>query len=243
MVRKRFLIHRSGCAVCGEPLEYRTTFNTFQCYYCDKEFQSEVSCHEGHYVCDDCHRIDANDFITSSCLKYTDTNPIELANQIMAEPIISIHGPEHHYLVPAVLITCYRNHIGESHLVRADLTTLRQKMVKIPGNICGTHGGCGAVLGLGAFVSHVTSTTTLSTKSWAHVHAVTGAGLLHVSKYGGPRCCKRDTYISLLEGITWLREYKEIELKKSETIYCEFSGKNKECLHKGCLFHSSQAAS
>lgn len=238
MVRKRFLIHRSGCAVCGEPLEYHTTLMKYNCYYCDREVESEVVCKVGHYVCDDCHRSDANDFITNACLKYQDTNPIELANQIMDDPIINIHGPEHHYLVPAVLVTCYRNYNNESHFVRADLASLKSKMMKIPGNICGSHGGCGAILGLGAFVSHITATTPLSTSGWALVHSVTGIGLMHVSKYGGPRCCKRDSYIALLEGMNWLRENNDIELKKSEKIDCHFSEKNKECIKTKCLFYN-----
>jgi hypothetical protein len=233
-------MHRSGCAVCGEPLDYRTSLVKCKCYYCDQEFESEVICQDGHYVCDDCHRADANDFITNSCLKYEDINPIELANQIMEDEIINIHGPEHHYLVPAILITCYRNYKNESHFVRADLSDLKSKMVKIPGGICGTSGGCGAILGLGTFVSHVTGTTSLSKNGWSHVHSVTGAGLIHVSKYGGPRCCKRDTFIALLEGMNWLRENKEIELKKTETIDCNFTHKNKECIHKKCLFYNSK---
>lgn len=240
MVRKRFLIHRSGCAVCGEPLLYKNTFETFKCYYCDAEVESNVRCSAGHFICDDCHRIDANDFIAASCLKYEGVNPIDLSNEIMADEIINIHGPEHHFLVPAVLVSCYRNFLGESHLVRADLSALKSKMVKIPGGICGSYGGCGAILGLGAFISHVTHTNSLSTKGWSHVHSVTGAGLIHVSKYGGPRCCKRDSYIGLLEGMNWLREYKEINLEKTEQINCQFSDKNKECLHSECLFNSSR---
>ncbi|WP_462280004.1 DUF5714 domain-containing protein [Salinivirga cyanobacteriivorans] len=239
MIRNRFLIHKSGCAVCGKPLTYSTSFEKHKCYYCEKDIETDIFCDNGHFVCDACHRVDANDLIQSECLNYKGTNPLVFVNRIMENKLFNLHGPEHHFLVPAALLIAYNNATGNIKNLKEALKILRTRMVKIPGNICGTNGGCGAVLGLGAFVSYITKTTALSEKKWAKLHAVTAAGLMQVSKYGGPRCCKRNTYIAILEGITWLSETLIITLDKPNPIVCGFHLRNKECLETDCLFYKS----
>lgn len=232
-------MHKSGCGVCGKPLIYNTEYATNTCYYCEKSFQANIYCPDGHYICDDCHRFDANDFITKKCLSFKGLDPVLLANGIMNESIINIHGPEHHYLVPAVLLTVYANYTNRSRELRKWLKTIRERMVKIPGAICSTHGSCGAILGLSAFVSLITGTTSLSEKEWSFVHTVTAEGMQSVAKYGGPRCCKRDTYIAILQGVSLLRENFNIELERPDRIFCEFSLLNKECIGQKCLFYLS----
>ncbi len=239
MIRKRFLIHKSGCAVCGEPLTYSTTFKKLNCYYCEDEIETDVYCSEGHFVCDACHRVDANELIVKECLAYQGINPLAFVNKVMENKLFNIHGPEHHFIVPAALLTAYNNATGKIKDLKSALQVLRTRMVKIPGGICATNGGCGAVLGLGAFVSYITKTTSLSQKPLAKLHALTATGLMQVSKYGGPRCCKRATYISILEGITYLSEEMDIELNKPESIVCGFHIRNKDCLGPECLFYKS----
>lgn len=230
-------MHKSGCAICGKPLIYTGLHKNARCYYCEEKFDTEIICEEGHFVCDACHRVNANNLILKECIAYLETDPISFANRIMENELVNIHGPEHHYLVPAVLLACYSNRVEDlSNLVSA-LNTIRTRMVKIPGNICGTHGGCGAILGAAAFVSYITQTTSLSTKKWADLQAFSALGLSLVSKYNGPRCCKRNTYIGLLHGMTWLRENMNIELERPERIVCHFHTKNTDCIKEECLFY------
>lgn len=236
MVKNRFLIHRSGCAVCGKPLIYHTVFRKAQCYCCEKEKETDVICEDGHFVCDECHRIDANDLIFKESLAFRGTDPLYFVNKIMENDLINIHGSEHHFLVPAALLATYTNKTGNVKNLKSAMSTIRSRMVKISGEICSTHGGCGTILGMGAFVSYITNTTSLSKKPWADLHVVTAAGLLQVSKYGGPRCCKRNTYIAILEGINWLKENKGIALDKPADIICGFHLRNKVCLREKCLF-------
>ena len=230
-------MHKSGCAVCGTPLNYSGLHKNVKCYYCEENFDSEIICEEGHFVCDHCHRVDANNLILKECKASTDTNPISLANKIMKDKLVNIHGPEHHYLVPAVLLTCYANKIGDRSIITNALSTLRTRMVKIPGNICGTHGGCGSILGAAAFVSYITQTTSLSEKKWSELHSFSAQGLFLVSKYPGPRCCKRNTYIGILHGMAWLHETLKIELERPDVIVCDFHLRNTQCINEKCLFY------
>lgn len=239
MVRSRFLVRKSGCEVCNAPLLYNTEITRLSCYYCEKEFDADVYCSNGHYVCDACLRVDANDLIVKFCLNYNGINPIELSNDIMQQPVFNMHGPEHHFLVPAVLFICYNNLNFITCNPEKVLQLLRSRMVKIPGGICATHGGCGAVLGLGAFISYITSVTPLSGKIWADVHSATGAALMDVSKYGGPRCCKRNVYIAILAGIHWLAESRGVMLEGVPEINCSFHSMDSDCIKKRCLFFKS----
>jgi len=52
------------------------------------------------------------DLIEQVCRTTTLEDPLAIACRIMQRPQISLHGPEHHFLVPAVLIAAYYNHRG-----------------------------------------------------------------------------------------------------------------------------------
>jgi hypothetical protein len=70
---------------------------------------THIRCPEGHFVCDDCHRQDSLKAIESICLQSDSRDPVALALEIMRLPFVPMHGPEHHALVPTVLVAAYRN--------------------------------------------------------------------------------------------------------------------------------------
>jgi hypothetical protein len=240
MIRKRFLVHKSGCGICGEPLIYNGSPKKMACFYCEEEKQADVFCPNEHFICDACHRVDANDYIQKECLSSKQTNPVHFAIELMHNETFSMHGPEHHFLVAAVLLTTYNNVTHKYADLKKVLQVVRQRMVKIPGEVCTTHGGCGAVLGAGAFAAYVTKNTALSEKTWGDIHRLTASAFFQVAYYGGPRCCKRNTFIALLAGQHWLNENMGVVLEKSESIQCDFFGSNKDCIGKKCLFFPSK---
>src|SRR5690554_5018047 len=101
--------HTYDCMVCGSELKYFEDFKKVQCRYCHGNFKSNVICKSGHYICDSCHSMDANQVIENYCKSTDKTDPMEMAIELMRMPAINMHGPEHHFLVPAVLITSYYN--------------------------------------------------------------------------------------------------------------------------------------
>lgn len=56
-----------------------------------------------------------------------------------------------------------------------------------------------------------------------------------MAEVGGPRCCKRDAYISLREGVRYVRDSLGIELGWHEPR-CKFHQHNAQCLGERCPF-------
>ncbi len=230
-----------GCLICGKELDYKQDHLDLDCFYCGVKSQSNVSCPDNHFVCDSCHSGNANDLIESYCVKSDSINPIEIANTLMRNPKIKMHGPEHHYLVPAVLLSAYYNKTNTQHKKPSFLRIAKKRAESVLGGFCGTHGNCGAAVGTGIFISIITGNTPLADKEWQLSNAITGKTLLAIAEQGGPRCCKRDSYISILNAIHFLKENFDIELDRSEVV-CEFSDRNKQCKFDECQFYKKMYA-
>lgn len=229
---------KSGCLVCGQQLVYTEEQSTKACFYCKKKFQADASCVEGHYVCDRCHSMPAHELIEPYRNKTKKTDPIEIANDLMKSPQVKMHGTEHHYLVPAVLLTAYYNGRQLPAEKKQKLHTARNRSTCVLGGFCGSHGTCGAAMGTGIFISLITNATPLSETPWMLSNMITSKSLLAVAKAGGPRCCKRDTYLTIAEAVTFLNEEMNVKIPLTEKIICGFSRNNRECLFYECSYYA-----
>ncbi|MBP3383863.1 MAG: hypothetical protein J6M22_00180 [Firmicutes bacterium] len=63
----------------------------------------------------------------------------------------------------------------------------------------------------------------------------TSAALAGLAKTGGPRCCKRDAYISFETAVRHINENYDVELKISD-VRCGFSEKNAQCIKDRCPY-------
>jgi uncharacterized protein len=126
---------QSGCMICGESLVYTGEATTKSCDICGEILQSNISCVNGHYVCDNCHRGDALDHMEALLVKSTETNPVLLADMVFHLPTMKMHGPEHHSMVPAVLETAHQNLLGIRDIAKIRETISRGKDIK--GGSCG----------------------------------------------------------------------------------------------------------
>ncbi|MDY6931891.1 MAG: DUF5714 domain-containing protein [Halobacteriota archaeon] len=229
--------NRSGCLVCNKEIVYGED-DEYECYYCGEIRTSNATCEDGHFVCDVCHSSSANDlierFTTSSEIK----DPLEMALVLLRSPQVRIHGPEHHFLIPAVLLSSYYNlKEGEESSKKDAIAKARKRAEKVPGGFCGSHGNCGAGVGAGIFISLITKATPLSDEGWRLSNLMTSKSLQRIAEAGGPRCCKRDTYISIIEAVDFLKENFGVEMDiKRDSFGCEFSSENKECLRDMCPF-------
>lgn len=68
---------------------------------------------------------------------------------------------------------------------------------------------------------------------------MTARALDSIGKAGGPRCCKRDSFLAILAAIDFTREYLGVEMKRTVPA-CSYSSKNNQCIGKKCPF--SEAA-
>lgn len=173
--------------------------------------------------------------IKNHCLASTETDCIKLLNEIMDLPIIPIHGPVHHFVVPAVMLTCYNNLYGNKEQLKVQLNEAAKRAANVPGANCALCGICGAAIGIGQFASILTSNGPLSEETWKTVQIITASCGLEIAQHGGPRCCKRDSYLAILTGINKIKELLQIELPATKPT-CKYFQKNQQCRKAQCLF-------
>ena len=103
------------------------------------------------------------------------------------------------------------------------------------------YGDCGAAVGTGIFISLITRANPLSKDEWKLSNLMTARSLFAVANVGGPRCCKRTSFLSIIEASAFLREHFSMALQVNKNIKCEFSSLNKECLADDCPFYSGSS--
>ena len=137
-------------------------------------------------------------------------------------------------MVGAALLTAYKNSGGDIDLPKA-LTEMKNRGGSVPGGACGFWGACGAGISSGMFISIISGSTPLAGEPWGLSNRMTAKSLEAIGSVGGPRCCKRDSYLSILSAIDFVKEHFGVEMEKPE-IVCEFSPRNNQCLGKRCPF-------
>ncbi len=225
-----------ACLVCGKPITYFETARKMECMFCYQEFESYASCEDGHFVCDNCHAAKGVDAIMEYCSHCDSKNPIEILQSIMENPYIYMHGPEHHIMVGAALLTAYKNAGGDIDLPSA-LEEMKSRGGNYPGGSCGFWGCCGAAVSTGMFMSIITKATPLTGKSWGKANRMTAKSLQAIGDIGGPRCCKRNSFMTAKMAVEFVRDEFGIEMELPEKIVCTYFEENKQCLKKHCPFN------
>ena len=225
---------KEECLICKAPLEYLETDELMECAICHKKENSKTRCVNGHYVCNDCHTR-GMDTIIGLCIAEKSKNPIEIINKMMDLPFCHMHGPEHHVMVGAALLTAYQNAGGQIDLPAA-LTEMMNRGKSVPGGACGFWGACGAGISSGMFISIISKSTPLANEPFALSHKMTAKSLDEIGNIGGPRCCKRTCYLALMEAIPYINEKLDLNIKFNDALICKYSDQNKECLKINCPF-------
>lgn len=182
------------------------------------------------YALDDKYRL-----IKEEILKSNSKNPIEIVKSIMHKDYINIHGPEHHFLDGASFLIAYKNAGGEIDVNEA-IDELAKRTIKMPGAMCGLWGVCGSVTSIGAALSIIFGTGPLtSNEHYKNNMEFTSTIIEKMSNIGGPRCCKRNAFLSL----TYAKEFVENKYgvkMEIDNFKCEFSSYNKQCIGIKCPY-------
>ena len=224
---------KEECLICKAPLVYLCADEMMECEICHKQEPSKTRCVGGHYVCSECHMAGL-DSIFGLCMEETSTDPIEIIRKMMAQPFCHMHGPEHHVMVGAALLTAYKNAGGDIDLESA-LKEMVSRGKAVPGGTCGFWGACGAGISAGQFVAIATASTPLAVEPWGLANRMTSAALGAIGNVGGPRCCKRDSYLAILAAIDFAGECLGVEMKRTVPT-CTHSRQNNQCIGKRCPF-------
>lgn len=166
-------------------------------------------------------------------LKETSINPLTIVRKLMDMDFINMHGPEHHFIDGASFLVAYNNVTNELDINKA-LDALANRSINMPGAICGNWGVCGSVTSLGAALSIIHEVGPLSNNDYYKDDMeFTSLVLNKMSKIGGPRCCKRNAFISLMSAVEFIKDKYNVELECSD-IYCTYSSRNKQCIGIRC---------
>ncbi len=175
-------------------------------------------------------------FIKKLVLQETSKNPVEIVKSLMRKDFVNIHGPEHHFLDGAAFLMAYKNAGGIIDLDFA-LDELADRTIKMPGAMCGQWGICGSVASVGAALSVIHKTGPLSDDDFYKEHMEYASSVISVmSKIGGPRCCKRNAFLSLSLAANFAAQRYGVEMQM-ENIECEFTAFNQQCIQNRCPFY------
>ncbi|MBQ8794788.1 MAG: SAM-dependent methyltransferase [Clostridia bacterium] len=172
--------------------------------------------------------------IIALCLSEKSKNPVEILLKLTKALDCPVHNPVHHILVGTALLTAYKNAGGELELEKA-LAELKSRAVVVPGGACGYWGACGAGISSGMFVSIVTGSNPLANEEWKLSNLMTASSLSAIGEVGGPRCCKRNSYIAITQAVNFAKENLGVEMELSE-IKCTHYLQNSQCIGARCPF-------
>ena len=212
------------CLICKAPLEYLNADEEMECVLCHKKQYSKTRCVGGHFVCDECHTSGMDSIIA-------------ILEKMMSMPSCHMHGPEHHTMVGSALLTAYKNAGGEIDLSSA-LGEMQKRGKQVPGGACGFWGACGAGISTGMFISIALKATPLAGEAWGLSNQMTARALDAIGKNGGPRCCKRDSYLAIIEAVKFTSEKLHIDMKLNSVV-CSRSHLNNQCRQEKCHFHKN----
>jgi len=231
---------RAGCLDCGAELVYLARAEPMACAGCRAVLPSAALCRRGHFICDACHAGTARDVIERSCGASEERDPIALAHELMRHPALKMHGPEHHFLVPAVLLTAYANERGARGELPALLTEARRRSEPVAGGFCGLQGACGAAIGTGIYVALATGSSPLTGAERSLANLMTAEALHVIAGSRAARCCKRETALALLTAARFTRRHLGVPMR-ARGARCSFSEANADCDRDGCPFAPAPA--
>jgi len=227
-----------GCMVCGAELRYFTDIRELSCSFCGRSFPANASCTANHFVCDNCHRESGLEVTKAICHWIREADLITLLKLIRSHPAIPMHGPEHHAMIPGIILAAFRNSGGE--ITEEIINTGIDRGAQIPGGACGFWGACGAAIGAGIAVSTILAATPLTPSPRQTAQSFSAKILSRIAQYKGGRCCQRETWLALTETAKLSAEMLDITLTANDTLECDQYLKNKECIRKACPLWESR---
>ncbi len=231
--------YRSGCMVCGNELLYPAKEVELTCHYCGQTSLANAHCNKKHFVCDHCHSEDALDVMEHLCTEATETDMLEILARLRKHPSIPVHGPEHHALMPAIIVTAYRNSGGN---IEKDLiATAIRRGNQIIGGSCAFTGICGSATGVGIAFSLLLQANPVKAEQRQIVQQITQLVLADIAKLKAARCCQRDCWLGLKKAAELSREYLPIPLQADAVIGCWQRQQNQECIGMDCPVLQEQA--
>ena len=230
--------HSSGCMVCAKPIVYLERDTPKSCRFCSGTFHANAVCTDGHFVCDNCHGSGVLDIVRHICITTDQTDMIALAETIRAHPSFPVHGPEHHFMVPGVILAAYRNSGG----IIADEAIINgiNRGQSIPGGTCAFWGCCGAAAGAGIALGIILGANPLIADKRRVVQQAVGEISAAIGHIEAARCCRRETLTVLAKTAELSNALLAVPLAADTAFNCGQVRQNRECILDSCPFFKAQ---
>jgi len=232
-------VRTEHCFVCGCELEYLDRTKDLICSVCGAKEPGCIRCPHGHYVCEKCHNREMMHVIEDTALNSSSTNPLEIAETIMALRELPMLGCQHAHAAAAALLVAVMNE-GSHHVTHMDIEeVVRRTMRQAVGGYCGLTGVCGVVPALGACFSLLLgSKCGRDPEQRLTMKAVTEFSKV-VADLTGPSCCKAYVRSCLSAAIPLLKRHAGISLRGRDTaIECRHSARHPHgCRKARCPYY------
>ena len=163
---------------------------------------------------------------------------ISLLKEIRDQKAIPMHGPEHHAMLPGIILSAARN--SGIAMGSGDILTGIERGSTVPGGACGFQGNCGAATGVGIAFAVLFDATPLTPKSRQMAQSATARVLGKIAEIKAGRCCQREAYVALREVAAISEEFLGTKLMANSSLACSQYKDNRECLRKQCLLWQSR---
>lgn len=219
-------------------MDYFSIGRNFTCLDCGKKEIGNISCPNGHYICDECHGKGVFDSVKDYVIASKSENPLEIAEFLMDLNNIPMLGCENAWLTAGALMAALKNEgtvtVTDEQIVEALNRTKKQAI----GGYCGLTGVCGIAPALGACFSVILGAACSKDCETATVMRVVVRILDTIANETGPCCCKNFARKSLVEAIKMAKEYLHISLPiVDENIVCKHSARHPHgCRKEKCSY-------
>lgn len=225
--------------MCGRELEYLERTRELTCSLCGTKESGCIRCPGGHYVCERCYSRDMLQVIEDTALNAPSTNPLEIAEMLLALPGLPMLGCQHAHAAAAALLVAVMNE-GSHHVTHMDVEEVfRRTARQALGGYCGLTGICGVVPALGACFS-----VLLGSKCGKDAEQrLTMKAVVEFSKVvadlTGPSCCKAYVRATLAAAVPLLKRHVGIALPGREmSIECRDSSRHPHgCRKARCPYY------
>lgn len=182
-------------------------------------------------------------WVIDRCLEADEMDPIGFLEELMGDSRCDDFGPIHHFLVGAVLLTCFHNSIGrhpgeEGDSLHADLEELLSRSSHVPGATCANWGVCGAAASVGRAYAILMGNEPLKQDGWSDGQRLVADTLSRIADAGAPRCCKRDSRIAIANAAEWFDTQLDAGFTSSDARpVCRTFERNSVCMGRDCPYH------
>jgi len=201
-----------NCMVCGGRLDYLTAPVEMTCAYCGRVERGYIRCPGDHYVCEACHNKGLSAFIYDFARATELSDPLAIAQAMMAHPSLPMLSCAHAPIVAAALLAALRNsgraEVTDDMIAEGVARTERQAI----SGYCGLTGVCGVPVAVGAAFSVVLGARCGLNEPTTLTMRAVGRAVDAVAEAMGPSCCRKFVGVALESAVGSAAEFLEREL-------------------------------